>query len=60
MVIRIKKFCIGYLDVKNKRFVANPNFQFNYGITDDFALGRTTPIEIDLTIELENNIRRSK
>ncbi len=54
------QFCIGYLDVKNKRFVANPNFQFNYGITDDFALGRTTSIESDLTIELENNIRRSK
>lgn len=54
------QFCIGYLDVENKRFVANPNFQFNYGITDDFVLGSTTSIQRDLTIELENNIRRSK
>ena len=29
--IILNQFCIGYLDVKNKRFVANPNFQFNYG-----------------------------
>ena len=55
-----KQFCIGYLDVKNKRLVANPSFQFNYGITDEFALGTTTATERDLSIELENSIRRSK
>ena len=55
-----KQFCIGYLDVNNKKFVANPNFQFNYGITDEFALGTTTAMERDLSVELENSIRRSK
>ena len=54
------QFCIGYLDVKSKRFVANPNFRFNYGITDEFALGSTTSIQRDLSVELENNIRKSK
>lgn len=54
------QFCIGYLDVKNKRFVANPVFQFNYGITDEFKLGTTTSTERDLSIEFENNIKRNK
>lgn len=54
------QFCIGYLDVKNKRFVANSNFRFNYGIMDEFALGSTTSIQRDLSVELENNIRRNK
>ena len=55
------QFCIGYLDVKNKRFVANPNFRFNYGITDEFAIGSTaSSIQRDLSVDLENNIRRSK
>ena len=53
-----KQFCIGYLDVTNKRFVANPDFQFNYGITDEFALGAITPIQRDLSVELNNNIGR--
>ena len=55
-----KQFCIGYLDVTNKRFVANPDFRFKYGITDEFELGSTTSIERDLSVELENKIRRSK
>ena len=53
-----KQFCIGYLDVKNKKFVANPDFQFNYGITDEFTLGSTTSIQRDLSVELNNNIRQ--
>lgn len=52
-----RQFCIGYLDVNNRRFVANPDFQFNYGITDEFALGAITPIQRDLSVELNNNIR---
>jgi hypothetical protein len=55
-----KQFCIGYLDVNNKRFVANPSFQFNYGINDELSLGTTTATERDLSIELENSIRRSR
>lgn len=54
------QFFIGYLDVKNKRFVANPVFQFNYGIIDEFRLGTTTSTERDLSIELGNNIKRNK
>ncbi len=53
-----KQFCVGYLDVKGKRFVANPDFQFNYGITDEFALGAITPIQRDLSVELNNIGRR--
>lgn len=34
-----KQFCIGYLDIENRKFVFNPDFRFNYGITDDFELG---------------------
>ena len=30
------------------------------GITDEFALGSTTSIQRDLSVELENNIRKSK
>lgn len=55
-----KQFCIGYLDINNKRFVANPSFQFKYEITDEFALGTTTATERNLSVELENNIRRGK
>lgn len=55
-----KQFCIGYLDVNNKRFLANSSFRFNYGITDEFVLGTTSATERDLSIELENNFRRSK
>ena len=47
------QFCIGYLDVINKRFILNPNFQLNYGVTDEFALGTTTRSEIDLSIEFD-------
>ena len=54
------QFCLGYLDVKNKRFVVNPNFQFNYGITDEFVLGESSPTQLDLTNELNNNIGRKK
>lgn len=53
-----KQFCIGYLDVKNKRFVANPNFRFNYGITDEFELGTTSSIEQDLSNDLNNSMGR--
>lgn len=53
-----KQFCIGYLDVKNKRFVANPDFKFNYGKTDEFALGTISSIQRDLSVELNNNIGR--
>lgn len=52
------QFCIGYLDVINKKFIINPNFQFNYGITDEFVLGSTTTSERDLSIELNENSRR--
>ena len=52
------QFCIGYLDVINKKFVINPNFQFNYGITDEFALGSTSTSERDLSIELNKTSRR--
>lgn len=52
------QFCIGYLDVINKKFIINPNFQFNYGITDEFALGSTTTSERNLSIELNENSRR--
>lgn len=50
-----KQFCIGYLDVKNKRFIANPYFQFNYGIADEFELSTTSE---SLSIDLNNNIGR--
>ena len=53
-----KQFCIGYLDVKNKKFVANPNFRFNYGITDEFEIGTTSSVQRDLSVDLNNNIRR--
>ena len=52
------QFCIGYLDVINKKFIVNPNFQFNYGVTDEFALGAITTSEIDLSIELNKTSRR--
>lgn len=52
------QFCIGYLDVINKRFIVNTNFQFNYGVTDEFALGTTTTSQIDLSNELEKISRR--
>lgn len=52
------QFCIGYLDVRNKKFVFNPKFQFNYGVTDDFTLSGTTTLERDLSIEIENSIKR--
>ena len=52
------QFCIGYLDVINKKFIINPNFQFNYGITDEFVLGSTTTSKRDLSIELNENSRR--
>lgn len=55
-----KQLCIGYLDVKNKRFVANPNFQFNYGITDNFVLGAESITQRDLSIELNNSASRRK
>ena len=38
------QFYIGYLDVKNKKFVANSNFKLNYGITDEFSLGTVTSV----------------
>ena len=47
-----KQFCIGYLDIKNRRFVANPNFQFNYGVTDEFELGSISSIGRDLSNDL--------
>lgn len=34
-----KQFCIGYLDVENKKFIVNPSFQLNYGIQDEFQQG---------------------
>lgn len=52
------QFCIGYLDVINKRFILNPNFQLNYGVTDEFALGTTTKSEIDLSIEFDKISKR--
>lgn len=52
------QFCIGYLDVINKKFVVNPNFQFNYGVTDEFALGSTTTSARDLSSELYKTSRR--
>lgn len=52
------QFCIGYLDVINKKFIVNPNFQFNYGITDEFALGTMTTSERDLSSELDKSSRR--
>lgn len=52
------QFCIGYLDVINKRFIANPSFQFNYGVTDEFALGTTTTSQRDLSSELDKSSRK--
>ena len=52
------QFCIGYLDVINKRFILNPNFQLNYGVTDEFALGTTTKSGIDLSIEFDKISKR--
>lgn len=51
-----KQFCIGYLDVDNRRFVANPDFQFDYGVTDKFALSIMTQQQRDLSVDLNNNI----
>lgn len=53
------QFCIGYLDVINKRFVVNPNFQLNYGITDEFVLGTTFPKQIDLSNKLNQSSRKN-
>ena len=53
-----KQFCIGYLDVINKRFVANPDFQFNYGITDEFVLGTTSATQRDISVELNKSVGR--
>ena len=52
------QFCIGYLDVINKGFILNPNFQLNYGVTDEFALGTTTKSGIDLSIEFDKISKR--
>ena len=53
-----KQFCIGYLDAKGKRFVANSDFQFNYGITDEFVLGTTSTTQRDISVELNKSAGR--
>lgn len=51
-----KQFCIGFLDVKKKEFVFNPNFQFNYGVTDEFELGISSQIQTDLSTIIQSNV----
>lgn len=55
-----KQFLIGYLDVKNKRFVFNSEFQFGYGLTDEFELGLSSILQSDLGTIIHNNIRKTK
>lgn len=55
-----KQFCIGFLDVKNKEFVFNRNFQINYGVTDEFELGLSSQIETDLSTIIQNNTGRKR
>lgn len=50
-----RQFCIGYLDVENRRFVANSNFRFNYGVEDGFVMGYESTSQHDLFIQLMNN-----
>ena len=52
------QFCIGYLDVINKEFIVNPNFQFNYGVTDEFVLGSITTSGRDLASELDKTNKK--
>lgn len=53
-----RQYCLGYLDVKNKKFVFNPNFQFNFGIDDEFAMGRSNIEEQNLSNEIFRNVHR--
>lgn len=55
-----KQFCIGYLDIKNKEFVFNPDFRFNYGITDDFELGSYSSLYLDLSNIINNNVGKKR
>lgn len=52
-----KQFCIGYVDVENKRFVVNPSFQFNYGLHDEFEISHIPYLNeyTDLANALNNN-----
>lgn len=55
-----RQLCIGYLDVKNKTFKFNPNFQFNFGVVDEFELGFSSREEMDLSNEIMNQCGRKK
>ncbi len=55
-----KQFCIGFLDVKNKKFVFNPDFKFNYGVTDEFELGTSSQLQTDLSTIIQNSSGRKR
>jgi hypothetical protein len=53
-----RQYCMGYLDVKNKKFIFNKKFQPSYGVTDEFELTISNHSEDDLRTIIHNGSRR--